>query len=124
MTRGQGLRRVSWTSSSHCNRPPSEVPAAASCATPQSNRTTLSAVVQSSCARQVVVAWLSGRLVPGLRCLFFLEAEERRHGREDADAIDPDQAEGRGKVAFDVAQGVEAGEDVRLVGVATGANGA
>jgi hypothetical protein len=33
-----------------------------------------SAVVQSSCARQLVVAWLSGRLVPGLGCLFFLEA--------------------------------------------------
>ena len=50
------------------------MPTAASCATPWSNRTMHSAVVQLSCARQVVVAWLSGSLVPGLGCLFFLGA--------------------------------------------------
>jgi formylglycine-generating enzyme required for sulfatase activity len=43
-------------------------------ATPWSNRITLSAVVQLSCARQVVVAWLSRRLLPGRERLFFLGA--------------------------------------------------
>ena len=70
----QGLRRVSWTSSSHRNRSPSEAPATASCATPRSNRATLSAVVQSSCAREMIAAWLSGWLIPGLGRLFFLGA--------------------------------------------------
>ena len=36
----QGLRVVSWTSSSHRYRSPQEVPTAASCATPRSNRST------------------------------------------------------------------------------------
>jgi hypothetical protein len=67
----QGLRRVSWTSSSHRNRSPSEAPATASCATPRSNRATLSAVVQLSCAREMIAAWLSGWLIPGLGRLFF-----------------------------------------------------
>jgi hypothetical protein len=60
--------------SSHRNSSPSAAPATASCAIPRSNRATLSTVVQSGYTRQVVVARLSSRLVPGLECWFSLEA--------------------------------------------------
>ena len=44
------LGEVTWTSSSYRNRRAPEVPATAACALPRSNRTTLSAVMQLSCA--------------------------------------------------------------------------